>query len=104
MLIPFGGYAVLYFTADNPWPGYWFLHCHIEVHQLEGMGVIISEAVDKATSPPEGMQQQCGNFTLSLEEFKRAQRGGAGTHFSDLKIISLCLAITVAVCHYIELF
>ena len=27
--------------ADNP--GYWFLHCHIEVHQLEGMAVIIQE-------------------------------------------------------------
>ena len=102
VLIPFGGYAVLYFTADNP--GYWFLHCHIEVHQLEGMGVIISEAVDKATSPPDGMPQQCGNFHLSLEEFQRARGSGAGTHFSDLKIISLCLLITVAVCHYIELF
>ena len=32
VLVPAGGYAVVYFTSDNP--GYWFLHCHIEVHQL----------------------------------------------------------------------
>ena len=57
ILVPFGGYAVVYFRADNP--GYWYLHCHIEVHQLEGMGVIISEAVNEATIPPEGMQRQC---------------------------------------------
>uniref|UniRef100_A0A1X7SEA3 Plastocyanin-like domain-containing protein n=1 Tax=Amphimedon queenslandica TaxID=400682 RepID=A0A1X7SEA3_AMPQE len=41
LLIPAGGYAVVYFKTDNP--GWWFLHCHIEVHQLEGMGVIINE-------------------------------------------------------------
>ena len=41
VMVPYGGYVVVYFKADNP--GYWFLHCHIEVHQLEGMGVVIRE-------------------------------------------------------------
>ena len=36
-----GGYVIVAFVADNP--GYWFLHCHIEVHQLEGLAVIIQE-------------------------------------------------------------
>ena len=49
LLIPAGGYAVVYFKTDNP--GWWFLHCHIEVHQLEGMGVIINEGGKKTPAP-----------------------------------------------------
>ena len=68
LLIPAGGYAVVYFKTDNP--GWWFLHCHIEVHQLEGMGVIINEGGEK-TAPPEGMYE-CGNFSLTPNEFNKA--------------------------------
>ena len=68
VLIPAGGYAVVYLKANNP--GYWFLHCHIEVHQLEGMGVVISQAVDKATRPPYDLIRECGNFSLSVEGLK----------------------------------
>ena len=71
VLIPAGGYAVVYFKANNP--GYWFLHCHIEVHQLEGMGVVISQAVDKATRPPDDLIRECGNFLLSVNDFKDAR-------------------------------
>ena len=41
VIVPFGGYTVIRFIVDNP--GWWFLHCHIEVHQLEGMAVVIKE-------------------------------------------------------------
>ena len=41
VIVPAGGYVVIAFIADSP--GYWFMHCHIEVHQLEGMAVIIQE-------------------------------------------------------------
>ena len=70
ILIPAGGYAVVYFKADNP--GWWFLHCHIEVHQLEGMGVIIDEGEesngDKTVTPKE--MNECGNFSYTAEKFK----------------------------------
>ena len=49
ILVPAGGYAVVYFKANNP--GYWFLHCHIEVHQLEGMAVVINEAGNSQNAP-----------------------------------------------------
>ena len=41
VIVPYGGYAVIRFTVDNP--GWWFLHCHIEIHQLEGMSAVIKE-------------------------------------------------------------
>ena len=67
VLIPAGGYAIVYFKANNP--GYWFLHCHIEVHQLEGMAVVINEAGGMHNPPPTGMPQ-CGEFTWSIEQFE----------------------------------
>ena len=41
VIVPFGGYVVMRFKVDNP--GWWFFHCHIEIHQLEGMAVVIKE-------------------------------------------------------------
>ena len=65
VMVPAGGYVVINFLSDNP--GYWFLHCHIEVHQLEGMAVILNEA-GTLRPPPSGMNK-CGNFEIS--EHKR---------------------------------
>ena len=45
IFIPVGGYAVIRFRSDNI--GYWFFHCHIEVHQGEGMSMIIQEGSDE---------------------------------------------------------
>ena len=45
VIVPYGGYTVIRFVADNP--GWWLLHCHIEIHQLEGMAVVIKEANGK---------------------------------------------------------
>ena len=60
--------VVINFISDNP--GYWFLHCHIEVHQLEGMAMIINEAQSNQNPPPNGMNQ-CGNFTWSVDDFNK---------------------------------
>ena len=45
ILIPVGGYAAVRFKSDNI--GYWFFHCHIEVHQAEGMSMIIKVGSDE---------------------------------------------------------
>ena len=58
VLIPAGGYAVVYFKANNP--GYWFLHCHIEVHQLEGMAVVINEVGNSQQDAPPTNIPRCG--------------------------------------------
>uniref|UniRef100_A0A1X7UMW5 Plastocyanin-like domain-containing protein n=1 Tax=Amphimedon queenslandica TaxID=400682 RepID=A0A1X7UMW5_AMPQE len=71
LLIPAGGYAVVYFKSDNP--GWWFLHCHIEVHQLEGMGLIINEGGKKTPAPYT--MQKCGNFDFTVDEYKKAIEG-----------------------------
>ena len=45
VIVPFGGYTVIRFIADNP--GWWLLHCHIEIHQLEGMATVVREGQSK---------------------------------------------------------
>lgn len=66
VIVPAGGYVVISFISDNP--GYWFMHCHIEVHQLEGMALIINEAENQQNPPPDGMNV-CGNFDWDVETF-----------------------------------
>ena len=60
MIVPAGGYVVIAFQADNP--GYWFMHCHMEAHLLEGMAVIIQEYPDnQQPQPPYGINN-IGDF------------------------------------------
>ena len=67
--VPAGGYVIINFISDNP--GHWFLHCHIEGHQLEGMALIVNEASEeqkKLEPPPEIEKIKCGNLELSYEK------------------------------------
>lgn len=41
VIVPVGGYVVVRFYSDNI--GYWFFHCHVEVHATEGMATLIQE-------------------------------------------------------------
>ena len=66
ILVPEGGYAIVDVVADNP--GIWFMHCHVENHQAEGMEVIINEAQPHQNPSPAKMRQY-GNYGLTLQEF-----------------------------------
>ena len=66
VIVPGGGYVVIQFISNNP--GYWFLHCHIEPHQMEGMAMVVNIAQEQQPPPPPGLST-CGDFTLSLEDF-----------------------------------
>lgn len=59
VIIPTGGYAVLRIRSNNP--GKWFLHCHIEVHALDGMGMVINEAPEIPINRPKGFPV-CNHF------------------------------------------
>ena len=40
LLLPAQGYTIVRFRADNP--GFWPLHCHNLMHNLEGMAVLLN--------------------------------------------------------------
>lgn len=86
VIVPFGGYVVTYFKADNP--GFWFLHCHIEAHQLEGMALILREGHESThVSPPTGFPT-CGNFSFSVDEYFAAIEGQAPLTDDELECYS----------------
>ena len=77
IMVPAGGYVAINFKSDNP--GQWFLHCHIEAHQLQGMALIVNEAPEeqKHFVIPENMNK-CGDFILSIEEYEYFQSMSVG--------------------------
>lgn len=50
LIIPTGGYAVVRIRADNP--GIWNMHCHIELHNLDGMQMLLNESFSEVPTPP----------------------------------------------------
>ncbi|XP_060073312.1 uncharacterized protein LOC132553117 [Ylistrum balloti] len=68
VLVPRHGYTVTRMTANNP--GFWFLHCHIEIHQITGMALILQVGdVDQMPPTPKNFPT-CGNFNFPQEEFE----------------------------------
>ena len=67
IFVPAGGYVVIQFRSDNP--GYWFFHCHIQEHLLEGMAMVVAVEPSRQNPPPDGLRT-CGNFDWTLEEFR----------------------------------
>ena len=95
VILPAGGYVVMQFISDNP--GFWFLHCHIEPHQLEGMALVINEAQAQQNPPPDGMRS-CGNFTWSVEEFNEKHKFDPDKQgFAIWKIIVIIVGVILAV-------
>ncbi|XP_046570466.1 laccase-1-like isoform X1 [Haliotis rubra] len=70
LIVPSGGYVITRFKADNP--GVWFLHCHIDLHNTNGMAMAINESFSKHPKPPAGFPV-CGDYT----DFKLPPVSGA---------------------------
>lgn len=63
IIVPTGGYVVIRFKANNP--GAWFFHCHIDLHNTNGMGMVLLESKDsKANSKEDGSHHRLVLFTL----------------------------------------
>ena len=71
---------VIRIRADNP--GAWFMHCHIELHSVDGMALVLNESYPLQTAPPVGFPT-CGDFLYQKKEYswpnndlnKKANRG-----------------------------
>ena len=63
------GYAITRFKADNP--GWWPLHCHNAMHNMEGM-MLLLHIKDPLTNRPESMVPRglptCGKHQFSADE------------------------------------
>ena len=80
VMVPAGGYVVINFLSDNP--GQWFLHCHKELHQLEGMALIVNEALEEQRKPPDGLNK-CGDVDLSYDEIGSGEEPTVNEDFEE---------------------
>ena len=94
IIVPAGGYVVIDFIANSP--GYWFLHCHIESHQLEGMALVINEVNSMQNSPPDGLTT-CGSFNWSVEEFERLRAGSKAFKLAEVQTLVLLVAMLLSI-------
>ncbi|XP_013378830.1 L-ascorbate oxidase isoform X1 [Lingula anatina] len=70
VIVPFGGYVVIRFKADNP--GWWLVHCHLEFHHLEGMAMVLQEGEPSEMPPVPSKIPKCEDFEMSDKEFEDA--------------------------------
>ena len=94
VIVPAGGYVVVAFKADNP--GYWFLHCHIEVHQLEGMGVLIEEYPYTQHSCPPNKIEEHGNFEWTFVDYNNHKGTCSAYAIKPLSILTLIYIMATA--------
>ncbi|VDI04336.1 Hypothetical predicted protein [Mytilus galloprovincialis] len=59
IIIPSGGYVIIRFKADSP--GVCFFHCHIDLHNTNGMGMIINESPNSQPKVPNNFPK-CNSF------------------------------------------
>jgi len=97
LIIPTGGYAVIRIRSDNP--GKWFMHCHIEVHALDGMAMVLSEAFDDIPATPKGFPV-CNNFYNDQRRDYAYQKDPipiVADCPSDLKIVFIAVIVVLGV-------
>ena len=71
VIVPAGGYVVIRFRATNP--GFWAFHCHLEMHMMEGMTMVLRTAVDRIPRLPRNFPT-CTLFDWTAEEYEDYQR------------------------------
>ncbi|XP_072743934.1 uncharacterized protein [Anoplolepis gracilipes] len=62
--IPFNGYVVLRFVADNP--GYWLFHCHFIYHQVVGMEMLLKVGNQEDVPPVPRNFPKCGQYFSTI--------------------------------------
>lgn len=65
--VPANGYVIIRFMADNP--GYWFMHCHLQHHQFEGMNLVMQEGDVHEMAPLPTNFPTCNNFRVNPNQF-----------------------------------
>ncbi|EFN74335.1 Laccase-4 [Camponotus floridanus] len=62
--VPFNGYVVLRFRADNP--GYWLFHCHFIYHQIVGMEMLLKVGKQEDVPPVPRNFPKCNQYLSTI--------------------------------------
>ena len=95
VIVPGGGYVVIQFISDNP--GYWYLHCHIEPHLIEGMAMVLNIANEQQNRPPTGLST-CGDFNFTVEEFYELLNASASLYCNAMNLLFSVFLTLLYIC------
>ncbi|CAL1527062.1 unnamed protein product [Lymnaea stagnalis] len=90
IIVPTGGYVVVRIKADNP--GLWLMHCHIELHNTDGMALVFNESYALHPKAPVGFPK-CGDFTY--QEQKDSVEKESGLIRIEI-FIAVIISVTIA--------
>ncbi|XP_050461961.1 uncharacterized protein LOC126856957 [Cataglyphis hispanica] len=62
--VPYNGYVVLRFLANNP--GYWLFHCHFIYHQMAGMEILLKVGNQEDVPPVPRNFPKCGQYSPTI--------------------------------------
>nr|KAG5686608.1 hypothetical protein BaRGS_006282 [Batillaria attramentaria] len=88
IIVPTGGYVVVRIKADNP--GMWYMHCHIEMHHLSGMALMLDGTAPSFGPVPQGFPT-CNEDPADLGGKTNAATGTRGVDFTLLLLLAACV-------------
>ncbi|XP_014787383.1 uncharacterized protein LOC106881494 isoform X1 [Octopus bimaculoides] len=71
IMVPTGAYVVVRIRADNP--GLWFMHCHIELHNINGMALFLNESFAHLPEMPDNLPV-CHSFRKPVYDHRQKQK------------------------------
>jgi hypothetical protein len=88
VIVPAGGYVVIQFIANNP--GWWFMHCHIDAHMVNGMAITVNELPSCRAEPPdlENVFNVDDEYWISKEIFEELEKNDpckVSLHYLDVQ-------------------
>ncbi|XP_064601859.1 uncharacterized protein LOC135467880 [Liolophura sinensis] len=99
--VPDGGYVIIRLIANNP--GYWFFHCHVDSHMLQGMAMLFKVGEDEDIPKIPEQFPRCGGMGFSNAKKikspppKVIEKDCESSSISSTLSAVLCLAITFSV-------
>ena len=91
MVIPVRGYVVVQFIANNP--GYWMIHCHIDMHMLSGMALVLKIGQDHFPELPRTFPRCADGVYIEHNVYSSAALS------VNSGVLQLCLPL---VCYYVH--
>ena len=92
IIVPLGGYVVVRIRANNP--GLWSMHCHIELHNLSGMRMLINESFTEVPSPPKGFPE-CHSYPPHPYRMEQILSDDTGSNPSGMYLFVILIFILI---------
>ncbi|KAK3595586.1 hypothetical protein CHS0354_009542 [Potamilus streckersoni] len=99
IIVPTGAYVVIRLKADNP--GLWNFHCHIDLHNVDGMQMLVNESFNRIPKPPMGFPK-CWDYPSDYHsKVDRITTNGCSSHTAVIvlaALLSLAVDIILSIC------